>query len=88
MKKFRMMLPVLAVVFAVAGAIAGDFLPTSQGKYKIGANCSSAVTTDQQCFRSDDAQYPLCTITPSGGTAKQAYDPTTGCSDVLRYSNN
>ena len=86
MKKFRMMLPVLAVVFAVAGAVGGDFMPSSQGRYKVGANCSALLTTDQECFRSDNTVYPICTITPSGGSAKQAFEDVNGtCNNVLRY---
>ena len=86
MKKFRMMLPVLAVVFAVVGAVAGDFLPITQGYYKISASqCSTLQNLDQNnCFRSDDDQYPICTITVSG-VPKPALE--TNCTGVLRHDN-
>jgi hypothetical protein len=85
MKKFRMMLPALAVVFAVAGAIAGDLLPSSQGRYKITASsCSAQLTTDQDCFRSDVSNLPICTITVNS-VPNQAFQ-NSDCSGVLRYN--
>jgi hypothetical protein len=85
MKKFRMMLPVLAVIFAMAGAVAGDFLPGTQAKYKItGTQCSAVLNTDQaECFVSNDDDLPICTITVSS-TQHNAFDVST-CSSILRY---
>ncbi|HMJ70500.1 MAG TPA: DUF6520 family protein [Cyclobacteriaceae bacterium] len=85
MKKFRMMLPVLAVIFAMVGAVAGGFLPSTQGKYKItDTQCSAALNTDQaNCFVSNDDGLPICTITVSS-TQHNAFDVST-CSSVLRY---
>lgn len=82
MKKFRMMLPVLAVVFAVVAAVGGDFLPTSEGYYKISSNqCSAKLTLDyENCFVTSDP-LPICTITV--GSAQQAYE-NSNCTGVLR----
>jgi hypothetical protein len=86
MKKFRMMLPVLAVVFAIVGAVAGDLLPVSQGYYKISTTqCSQLLPTDQQdCFRSDNEAYAICTITVNS-VPNPALE--TNCSGTLRHDN-
>ncbi|HZY82828.1 MAG TPA: DUF6520 family protein [Cyclobacteriaceae bacterium] len=84
MKKFRMMLPVVAVVFAVVGAIAGDLLPTSQGYHPVTGGCSSKKNTDQQCFTSANTMLPLCTITVNN-VANQAFNES-DCTGILRYN--
>jgi hypothetical protein len=86
MKKFRMMLPVLAVIFAIAGAVAGDYLPVTNGYYKIGINCSSTAIplNEDHCFVSDDEQFPICTVTPSGSSAQRAYEQS-NCTNTLRH---
>jgi hypothetical protein len=86
MKKFRMMLPVLAVIFAIAGAVAGDYLPITNGYYKVGINCSSTAIplNEQDCFVSNDEQFPICTVTPSGSSPQVAYE-LSNCTGVLRH---
>lgn len=84
MKKFRMMLPVLAVVFAVVGAVAGDYLPITQGYYKIDGQCSTTQLTLNRtdCFVSNDPQYPVCTVIVND-IPTDAYNQ--GCSSTLRH---
>jgi hypothetical protein len=84
MKKFRMMLPMLAVVFAVVGAVGGNFLPGIPAYYKLSStNCSSVQTTEQSnCQVSDDSQYPLCTIAV-GFTHEPAWNQS-NCTEALR----
>lgn len=87
MKKFRMMLPVLAVVFAVGAAVAGDFLPGITAYYKLSStSCSNNLTTQEtNCQVSDNPIYPVCTILV-GFDAKPAFlQPD--CSDQLRQIN-
>jgi hypothetical protein len=86
MKTFRMMLPVMAVIFAVVGAVGGDLLPIANGYYKVSeVACSTVQPLDQStCIRSDNAVLPICTITPSGGSVQQAFQ-NSNCSGVLRY---
>lgn len=84
MKKFRMMLPVLAVVFAVIGAVAGDLLPITQGYYKIGANCSQtpANLLQANCQTGLDTNRPVCTVDVPGHP--QAFNDNI-CTVALRY---
>ncbi len=84
MKKFRMMLPVLAVIFAMVGAVAGDFLPSTQVYYEVNSTtCSqNPVTIQDNCFTSDQ-DLPLCTVSIGGGTPKQAYQ-NSDCSGILK----
>lgn len=83
MKKFRMLLPMLAFVFAVAGAIAGDFLPPITAYYRVDATtCVSSSTEQNDCTLSSDTQYPICTI-KVGLTHPQAFK-NSDCTGVLR----
>lgn len=82
MKKFRMMLPVLAVVFAVGAAVAGNFFAPITAYRVSGANCVSGTTDQDNCQRSDDTQYPICTI-KVGSSHDQAF-LNTNCTGVLR----
>lgn len=84
MKKFRMMLPVMAVIFAVVGAIGGDLLPISQGYYKISGACSTSTATlvENDCIVSTDPLYPICHVNVGG--LKQAFDDTS-CQIELRH---
>jgi hypothetical protein len=84
MKKFRMMLPMLAFVFAVVGAVAGDFLSPITAYYKVNpTTCSSPQVTEQQnCQLSDDMSKTLCTILVSGSHFP-AYK-NSNCTGVLR----
>lgn len=80
------MLPVLAVIFAVVGAVGGDFLPITQGYYKVtSTSCSTSTLSlnQQDCFVSQDTQYPICTVT-SGG-AKPAFEDE-NCANALRHN--
>lgn len=82
-----MMLPVLAVIFAVVGAVGGDFLPITAGYYRVGINSCSQTTlplNEEECFVSDNESYPICTVTPSGSPAKQAFEQE-NCSGALRH---
>lgn len=80
-----MMLPVLAVVFAIVSAVGGDFLPITQGYYKLPSNqCSTIQTLDQDdCFVSSDEQLPICTIDVGG--PQVAYH-NSNCTGVLRHN--
>lgn len=82
MKKFRMMLPVLAVVFAVGAAVAGNFFNPITAYRVSGANCVSGTTEQSNCQASTDERYPLCTI-KVGSSHPQAFQ-NTDCSGVLR----
>ena len=84
MKKFKMMLPVLAVVFAVVGAVGGNFLPGVPAYYKLSStNCSSVQNTEQEnCRVSDDAQYLQCTIAV-GFNHEPAWNQS-NCTEALR----
>ncbi len=84
MKKFRMMLPMVALVFAFVGAVAGELLPISQGYYKIVSNCSpTAAALDQaNCQLNLPTTRPVCTVSVSGHP--QAFNDS-GCNDILRY---
>lgn len=80
------MLPVLAVVFAVVGAVAGSFAPPiTQGYYKIGSNCSQQPgTLNRTDCRTDlDDFKPACTVLVAGSPT--AYSAP-GCAIVLRYN--
>ena len=79
-----MMLPALAVVFAVGGAIAGDLFSPIPAYYKVTATtCSTVQTTEQSnCQVSNDTQYPVCTILV-GGLHKPAFNQN-NCSQQLR----
>jgi hypothetical protein len=86
MKKFRMMLPVLAVVFAFASAFGGSFLPQVQAHWKTGpVTCSPGMKLTKQntCDINLDVNFPVCTIVDDNNIEQQAY--LNGCSQVLRY---
>lgn len=86
MKKFRLMLPVLAVVFAVASAVGGSFLPQVQAHWKTGPfTCSpgTKLTKQNTCETGRADTFPVCTIVDDNGIEQQAY--LNGCSLVLRY---
>ena len=78
------MLPVLAVVFAVASAVAGDFFSPINAYYKLtGTTCSLVQSTEQSnCQVSADTMYPICTILV-GSAHKQAF-LNSDCTGVLR----
>lgn len=82
MKKIRMMLPVLAVVFAVGAAVAGNFFSPITAYYQSGATCVSGTTEQGNCQVSDDQLYPICTI-KIGSSHNQAF-LNTDCTGVLR----
>jgi len=85
MKKFRMMLPVLAVVFAIASAVGGDLLlPITQGYYKILTNCSQnqATLIQANCQTDLPSFRPACTVDVAGHPA--AYVDN-GCLQPLRF---
>jgi hypothetical protein len=84
MTKFRMMLPMLAFVFAVFGAVAGDLFSPIVAYYKLSATvCSTAQVTEQSdCKLSNDPQFPLCTILV-GSTHQQAFQ-NSNCTGILR----
>jgi hypothetical protein len=82
MKKFRMMLPVMAVVFAVGGAVAGNFFATISAYRVDGANCTAGTTEQSNCQQSSNANYPICTI-KVGLTHPQAF-LNQNCTGVLR----
>ena len=83
MKKFRMMLPMLAFVFAVAGAVAGDFLAPITAYYRPNATtCSSGTTEQSNCVLSLDPNYNICTI-KVGISHLQAF-ANNDCTGVLR----
>jgi hypothetical protein len=86
MKKFRMMLPVLAVVFAVVSAFGGSLLPSfTHGYYKIGVNCSqtSQLLNQSNCQTGLQSTRPICTVDVAGSPAAYA---DAGCSDILRQA--
>jgi hypothetical protein len=78
MKKIRMMLPVMAVVFAVGAALASPI----SAWYQSGTNCLTGTTEQQNCVRSDDMNFPLCTI-KVGSAHKPAFQ-NSDCTGVLR----
>lgn len=84
MKKFRMLLPMLAFVFAVAGAIAGDFLPGVAAYYKIDSTtCSTVQVTEQDNCQTNLSQLrPQCTILIDN-QHKPAFAQS-NCTDPLR----
>jgi len=86
MKKFRMMLPMVAFVFAVVGAVAGSFLPpVTSGFYKVNpTTCSTtAQSLDQgNCQLGLGSNRPACTV--SIASHPTAYNDN-ACIDVLRY---
>jgi len=84
MKKFRMMLPMLAFVFAAVGAVAGNFLAPISAYYRINATtCSGPQTTyEQNCQLTAPESDPICTIVVNG-LHKQAFK-NNDCSGVLR----
>lgn len=88
MKKFRMMLPLVAFVFAMVGAVAGDLLPVNQGYYKTGATtCSAIQPTEQADCRTDlPSSKPQCTILVGSNIHAQAFEQN-NCSIPLRYNN-
>jgi hypothetical protein len=82
MKKFKMMLPALAVIFAIVGAVAGDLLPSTQAYYEVTSGvCSQPQTIQKNCDVTNDNR-PVCTISV-GGTPHQAFK-NGDCSGILR----
>jgi len=79
-----MMLPMVAFVFAVAGAVAGSFLPpVTSGYYKTSAiSCSSVQPLDQSNCQLNLENRPVCTINVA--THPQAF-ANSDCSGILRY---
>ncbi len=82
MKKIRMMLPIVAFVLAIGGAVAGDFLPGITAYRVAGTNCVSANTEQDNCQLSSNQQYPICTILV-GSSHPQAFK-NSDCTGVLR----
>jgi hypothetical protein len=85
MKKFRMMLPMLAFVFAMVGAVAGDFFSPIPAYYKLtSTSCSTTtqLTEQSNCQVSNDTNYLICTVLVSG-VHKQAFNKP-DCSETLR----
>ena len=82
MKKIRMMLPALAVVFAVSGAVAGNFFNPITAYRVNSASCVSGTTEQSNCQQSDNLSYPICTI-KVGSAHIQAF-LNTNCTGVLR----
>jgi hypothetical protein len=84
MKKFRMMLPVVAFLMAVGVALAGEYMPPINAYYKIGANCSTTTqSTDQSnCQTGLPTSRPFCTVNLAGHP--QAYN-NSACTVELRY---
>lgn len=85
MKKFRMMLPVVAFLLAVGVAVAGDFFPPMDAYYKVGANCSTTtLPTEQSNCRTDlPVTRPICTVPVSGNHLIAFADEN--CQTVFRY---
>jgi hypothetical protein len=86
MKKFRMMLPMVAFVFAMVGAVAGNFLPPVNAYYKIGVTCSTTtlVTEQNNCQVNLPTARPICTVN-SGGSHLQAFADD-ACQQALRQA--
>ena len=86
MKKFKMMLPMLAFVFAMVGAVAGDFLPGITAYYKLDlVNCSTAkVTVEDNCQIDQPVSRPICTISDAGNSFAAYKNPD--CSGLLRQA--
>jgi len=84
MKKFRMMLPMLAFVFAAVGAVAGNFLAPISAYYQLTATtCSGAQATyEQNCQLDAPFTDPICTIVVNG-LHKQAFK-NSDCTGILR----
>jgi hypothetical protein len=85
MKKFRMMLPMLAFAFAAVGAVAGNFFSPVNAYYKVtSTSCSTSTLPTEQsnCQISSDQNYQICTVSVSG-QHKQAFDKS-NCTDELR----
>lgn len=82
MKKIKIMLPVLAVVFAVGAAIAGDFFSPISAYYQNGSGWGSGLTEQDNCQLNAPEMYPICTI-KVGTSHKQAFG-TQNVQDVLR----
>jgi hypothetical protein len=87
MKKFRMMLPVLAVVLAMASAVAGSFMPGVSAYYRVGSSGCSTITklTDQSgCVDNLESDKPQCTVTD--GINHPGAFSALGCGTALRYN--
>ena len=82
MKKIRMVLPMLAFIFAIAGAVAGDFLPGVNAYYRVNATTCSTVQVTEQSNCDLGTNEPICTILV-GAQHKQAFK-NSDCSGVLR----
>jgi hypothetical protein len=85
MKKFRMMLPVVAFMLAIGAAVAGEFMPPINAYYKIGASCSTTTLPTEQtsCQTNLPVSRPLCTVNVSGTHPQAFNDPA--CLVPLRY---
>ncbi len=84
MKTFRMMLPVVAVVFAIASAVGGDvLLPITQGYYHTVSGCSQtkADLNEDNCQINLPTNRPICTAAVAGSPA--AFNDS-DCSQPLR----
>jgi hypothetical protein len=82
MKKLRMMLPVLAVVFAVGAAVAGNFFAPITAYRVNGASCLSGITEQENCQENAPDTYPLCTI--KVGTSHLQAFANSNCTGILR----
>ena len=82
MKKFRMMLPVLAVVFAVGAAVAGNFFAPIAAYRVSGVSCLSGTTEQNNCQENVSDTYPLCTI--KVGTSHPQAFANSNCTGILR----
>lgn len=84
MKKFRMMLPLLAVVFAVMGAVAGNLLPSINAYYKVTSTCSEdkKATEQSTCQINLPVTRPICTVLV--GTSHVAAFLDENCAQQLR----
>ena len=77
------MLPMLAFVFAVGGAIAGDFLAPITAYYRPNVStCSSGTTEQSNCQANAPISNPICTI-KVGVNHLQAF-ANTDCTNALR----
>lgn len=77
-----MMLPVLAVVFAVGAAVAGNFFAPIAAYRVSGANCVSGTTEQENCQENAPDTNPLCTI-KVGSSHLQAF-ANSNCTGILR----
>ena len=79
-----MMLPMVAFVFAVAGAVAGDFLPGVTAYYQVSSTtCSGPQVTEQNDCEENLTNKPICTILVNGNQHPDAFAQP-NCTSVLR----